>query len=86
MSRFYVGQRVRIVKCIFKPEYVGQETTVVRGLHISRHPVTGELFECYDVAIDPEFGPKPGYLEPLTDSYDKISWSECIWRPSHEMA
>lgn len=83
MSRFYVGQRVRIVRSIDNPEFVGQVTTITRDLHISWSITRGEYYEAYGVAIHPRFGPRPDALEPATDSYDKIEWSECIWKPDH---
>jgi len=82
MSRFYVGQRVRI-KYNMKPWgaiCVGKEATILA--------LVDELY-----ALDVDGVPRPSpqmpwlaaadQLEPITDSYDITTWDQCVWQPEH---
>jgi hypothetical protein len=35
----------------------------------------------FDCAGEDDWCAPPEHLAPITDSYDKIEWSECIWAP-----
>lgn len=83
MSKFRVGQRVRIVRCKNTPWANGLQATIVAkaSVLIATH---------WRVAIDGHPGPFYGgwetyeqNLEPATDCYDKTEWSECVWKPEH---
>jgi hypothetical protein len=97
MSRFYVGQRVKVVRSTEgcrgrgeRPHIVANgvgRTGVIAGT--MSHPNVGfHPHGDYDVSIrldTGELGMCPSVcLEPITDSYDKVEWSECLWRPQHE--
>lgn len=83
MAIFFVGQRVRIIRCVTKPEYVGRETVITAPLDTYWSKTFNRQYEAYRVAIDDKFGPAPDALEPATDANDKIEWSECLWCPEH---
>ena len=87
MSRFYVGQRVRLVY-VSKPEnkhLVGMECSIVSvstfidgtpGLGLSITPLakSGWLAE-------------PEWVEPiLYDGNQLVSWEECLWQPEGQAA
>lgn len=89
MSRFYVGQRVRIVFSLVPWEFghlVGLEGSV---MSIDEDRLSG----CkYALDIDgfgsrDQFGNsywyRPEQLEPAADSNSVVSWSECAWKPHH---
>lgn len=89
MSIFRVGQRVRIKFCYnahLFGDVTGKEATIF-------HKVQDDKFgTMWSALIDgePEFrnDGQPHWfseaqLEPATDSYDKISWDACIWKPDH---
>ena len=67
MATFFLGQRVRIRYCLFRPELSGRETRVTGPLQQFVRP-NGEPYMGYDVEIDPDFGPKPDQLEPILPS------------------
>ena len=81
MSRFYVGQRVRIKYNKFPvgAVCVGKEATVTSvmpdlyGIDVDKTPCPNPLGWLAD----------PDQLEPLTDSYDKTTWDQCVWMPEH---
>jgi hypothetical protein len=94
MSRFYVGQRVRIKWSSDHPELNGTLGTIrcaafvvphaSRGTYIG-HEVVTDLWGSSTPPDDPRatFAPAVDQLEPLTDSYDVTSWDTCVWRPEH---
>jgi len=78
MSRFYIGQRLRI-KWVHQPRHsheVGQ---------------SGEIFEIVHQAIYGAGVRLKGFngwytntqVEPITDSYDKSTWDRCVRKPEH---
>lgn len=87
MSRFYVGQRVRIVRCIRieNASFVGREAVVTEvrrfahwegdgyGLDICPITQSGIFHNCWSEE----------QLEPATDCYDKTTWDTCVWQPEH---
>ena len=89
MSRFYVGQRVRIVKAVYE-ENIGREA-VIKEFKFSPkgHICTnGDLLPFdSDVEITMDNGQHrsshTSMLSPITDTYDKTSWDECMWKPEH---
>lgn len=82
MSKFRVGQMVRIRYSKHRPDYIGMETTITGAPeHCARYD--GDFWIGYPVAIDPNFFPRELYLEPATDSYDVVSWDACVWKPEH---
>lgn len=85
MTRFYVGQRVRIVGieyfgCLTSPR--GLEAIVtgigsffgeLSGINYTHEVSTGSrkiLVNSYEI-------------EPATDSYDLSTWDKCVWQPEH---
>lgn len=83
MSRFYVGQRVRLVRCRNAKWANGREATIVAraSVHIGLH---------WRIRVDGVPGPLGGgwetlerHLEPPTDSYDVVRWEGCVWKPEH---
>lgn len=86
MSRFFVGQRVRIIGCD-DPEdleamaLIGSEATV-RALDIFN-----ELDEPGNIGVivgnEDDWCFLPHELEPATFANEKISWEECAWCPEH---
>ena len=88
MSRFYVGQRVRIVAAYTQRGIaeVGKEGVItgVRSGSEYRGPAIYSLdispFELIDGGT---YGLGEDQLEPATDSYDVVSWKDCVWQPEH---
>jgi hypothetical protein len=91
MSRFYVGQRVRLVRSAR-----GREGKVGRILsfHLEEPATNPGWYSNVSVAWDDGTicgAPSEGYrrcchtdnLESITDTYDKTSWDECVWKPEH---
>jgi hypothetical protein len=68
MSRFFVGQRVRVVRSDFYPQFVGREAVITEGLHACIKRSTGMTYYCYTVDLDPGFGPTADQLEPILPS------------------
>ena len=86
MSRFYVGQRVRIVSCddpedLEAMSMIGREAVVDSLDVMNEEDVTGNVGVTIDG--DDEWCFWPHELEPITDSYDKSTWDQCIWKPEH---
>jgi hypothetical protein len=98
MSKFRVGQRVRI-KWDWNPSWpncegrdmTGAEATVIETFE---EDAVWEVWpedkdvQCYVLHIDGKELPEDGYhredqLEPATDSYDVIRWDQCVWQPEH---
>lgn len=96
MTTFRVGQRVRIKWSNGWPELAGETGTIVRrsidgGLTgRSEWSVAPDVWGTY-IAPRPSpngglgFGPSSDQLEPLTDSYDLVSWESMrdLWVPEH---
>ncbi|KAF1009513.1 MAG: hypothetical protein GAK28_00151 [Luteibacter sp.] len=81
MSRFYVGQRVRI-KYAYTAEgekCVGRQASILGLFEDGRFWVDVESICCPNGGKWRAYGDQ---LEPITDSYDKVEWSECLWRPT----
>lgn len=84
---FWVGQRIRITKgrVDLRPvlsELLGQPGTVTDGRKIREEPI-----QSYAIKLDNfpgEFAAVQEALEPLYDGDQKISWSECAWKPKKE--
>ncbi len=94
MSHFYVGQRLRIKWSRNWPDLAGKEGAIVEASEDGGLNGTSEWIvapDCWGVAIAPHpglngaarFGPSSSQLEPITDSYDKVEWSACLWAPEH---
>lgn len=90
MSRFYVGQRVRIKFSRRWPELSGTEGTVSLLMYgcAERKPGTVPVApDAWGSIICPHgdayFSPKEENIEPATDSYDVTTWDSCVWRPEH---
>ena len=75
MSKFYVGQRVRVRYCLMCPEYTGAETVITRPLEKWRSLRTGEWYMGYSVALDPSFCPRPEQLEPIVPPHEASQYS-----------
>ena len=96
MTVFRVGQRVRIKWSFGWPELAGETGTIVQrtrdaGIRgISEWNVAPDIWGTH---IAPRaapngaewFGPNSDQLEPLTDSYDLVSWESMrdLWMPEH---
>lgn len=97
MSKFRVGQRVRIVGCAegnYMGRNIGKTGVIVRKWRASiRQWICGESrggpYWIVDVAPvndsgDP-FGWAEKHLSPCAyDGNEKVSWSECLWQPTPE--
>lgn len=85
MSRFYVGQRVRLVgHWRGTGESVhGSEARIHAGPDCYLGRTTGEIYS-WLVLVDGHriVCTNDRDMEPITDCYDKTTWDECIWRPS----
>lgn len=92
MSRFYVGQRVRIKFCYFpviNGDCSGMQGAITEKTVGMLH---SEIVDAWKVVIDglSEFTSRghprlftDSQLEPATDSYDKTEWKDCAWKPDH---
>lgn len=97
MSRFYVGQRVRVVRStkglkgrlkgrpILVEAPIGKTGTIAGTV---TQPNAGfNAKGDFDVSLrldSGELGMCPSVcLEPATDSYDKTTWKTCVWQPEH---
>ena len=83
MSKFYVGQKVRLIECgLFgytpRSPLTGKTGTVSSEAYTSRLGDTR-----YRVALDDgdEAQSIPEGLEPIDDSRDLTTWDACAWRP-----
>ena len=97
MTIFRVGQRVRVKYCEH-PEKFGDlsgHEGVVTG-HCMARTVRSKIVSSYTVLVDglpairSDGAPYifiPDQLEPLTDSYDLVSWESMrdLWVPEHLM-
>lgn len=93
MSKFYVGQRVRIVGAINLTQFNGREATVVARVYSATARPGYE--HGWALSIDHEVPPPTNgarswapwqdyQLAPAYDGNEKVSWSECLWQPSPE--
>jgi len=86
MSRFFIGQRVRIKWSKYWPYLAGEQGTIARrvdngdGDWVVAPDCWGDTHPLDD---DEEFGPGEEQLEPATDGNMLVSWSDCAWRPEH---
>ncbi|MGE7136014.1 hypothetical protein ACQKIE_00075 [Luteibacter sp. NPDC031894] len=85
MSRFYVGQRVRVIR-VRDPDPECQAVLGAEGV-VNALNVENKMDEWGNVGVtidgDSGWCFLPSDLEPATDANDKIEWSECIWQPEH---
>lgn len=65
MSRFFVGQRVRVKWCMALPELGGRETRITGPMIEFFNAFTGRESEGYPVELHPNFYPAPHQLEPI---------------------
>lgn len=87
MSRFSVGQRVRIIA---SGPYRGTVCTVMSPLIPARNAKLrivpdGELVHELDIdgPGDTAMIATPDCLEPINDGDQPASWSDCAWKPKH---
>lgn len=81
MASFLIGQRVRVVKAYFFPEFLGKEVTITSEL--TQH----EIWETYGYWTNVDLWGTPEQFEPIQDEGRKVvAWSECLWQPTHESA
>ena len=96
MTTFRIGQRVRIKWSLGWPELAGETGTIVE-----RSPNSGirggsewnVAPDAWGTHVSPRrglgggawFAPNSDQLEPLTDSYDLVSWESMreLWMPEH---
>lgn len=88
MSKFKVGDRVRIVGADFDKTVIGTETTIV-GYCAPRHAADGKEGWFVDLPTATGRFTPSGYrccqtyhLEPVYDGNERVSWSSCVWQPS----
>jgi len=85
MSRFFVGQRVRVVRADY-PENEGIEVVITGINQVGMSAIDGQTFVGYGVNITNRFGnsaiAREDQLEPITDRNTKVEWSECAWQPN----
>ena len=97
MSRFRVGQRVRIrwdwppdePNLLSCHDFTGYEATVVEIMPLWCNQSEDADIQCYVLLID-GFDFEDGYhredqIEPLTDANDLVSWGSMrdLWVPAH---
>lgn len=91
MSKFYVGQRVRVVfaRTAEGRLFVGKEATVTSVWYGIGYD-SRTLRHGYGLDIRPVMHDGKAWiywsddqLEPATDSYDVVSWKDCVWQPEH---
>lgn len=95
MSTFRVGQRVRVVVAIFRPEIAGREGTITSDLQPGFGINSNRDIWGYEVDIDGfgRLGPsgypwmlRPWQLEPIQPERNQtIAWEECICGPDGKM-
>lgn len=91
MSRFRIGQKVRIVSAetAYGRSFVGREGFVVSmmsgcDLDTDRPRLGYGLDICPIERHDGTWMTWADWqLEPATDSYDVVSWQDCAWKPEH---
>lgn len=98
MSKFRVGQRVRIKWSYAWPELNGTTGVIVdRASPYGWSPPYSPKGNEWKVAPDSwgtpyappsssvigTFCPGEEQLEPATDCYDKTEWDACVWKPEH---
>lgn len=96
MSRFFVGQRVRILWSNGWPELRGQCGTVlqigdwntVQGARVNYFVVPdtwgSQRAPTPGIFGGHYFGATSDQLEPLTDpGREVIAWADCVWKPDH---
>jgi hypothetical protein len=85
MTTFYVGQRVRIKRAetIEGSFYVGKEAVVTEFYPHFDGDLYGLDICPMDSDMDSVWGWTPDQLEPLTDSYELVSWESMrdLWVP-----
>lgn len=93
MSRFFVGQRVRILWSRGWPELAGQLGAIVarsptKGVEgISEWRVAPDVWGSHEAPRRGDngaslFAPNSNQLEPIQDpGREVVSWSECLWKP-----
>lgn len=80
MSRkFSVGQRVRIVKVDRRTDLLGTETVITAIDRAGLHEI--DIPSDIDVDYWPHFWCRAEQIEPIYDGNEKVSWSECAWKP-----
>lgn len=98
MSRFFVGQRVRILWSKNYPELIGEQGEIVAQESGDPHPETGYIGDwvvapdCWGTHLVPggknRFSPREKNLAPVYDGHEKTSWDAMkgLWQPSPEPA
>ncbi|GAA0696266.1 hypothetical protein GCM10009429_23530 [Dyella marensis] len=88
MSRFYVGQRVVLARPR-NPNNKGLTGTIVRFSEFPKGTMMRDgacSINC-DCVVDYDArgmcADHTERLDPLTDSYDVVSWKDCAWKPEH---
>lgn len=88
MAKFFVGQRVKLVRAT-NPQNNGMTGTIVRFEDtplgtLAANGLTTIHCNCvvnYDA--DRMHFEHTDRLEPATDSYDVTTWDSCVWQPEH---
>lgn len=79
MTRFFIGQRVRIVRTFHNPKYLGCEARIVDSA----------LFYDWTVLLPDgsKWATKCEQLEPIQpEGMKPVEWSECLWQPNEVAA
>jgi hypothetical protein len=90
MSKFYVGQRVRIVRADVNPHLIGTEARIIGPYRKGRNKT---LPAWYGWPLDVrgssgnQIVAEEWKIEPLQPERNQtIAWSECVWKPEHMRA
>ena len=77
MARFYVGQRVRIVKTTQHHHLLGKEANII-GLDSEARSKDGDMVRGFELDVRGPNGHNivchTWQIEPLTDCYDTTTW------------
>jgi hypothetical protein len=87
MSKFNVGDRVRVIDSRELPQHEGEQTVIteVMGRAYHQHPdFPNDTWYCTELTFeDGERCVYPaGALEPIYDGNETVSWSSCVWQPN----
>lgn len=83
--KFYVGQRVRLIAKGVDPYGMhGTEATIV-AINVtgnrSTGPYVGHEIDIANPFTNRGWIVRPDNLEPIDDSRELTTWSQCVWKP-----
>lgn len=91
MSKFKVGDRVRIIRTQKYPQCLGMICAIKGGLKLRTDLSTGKRLLRYQLDILAPGSPHhalvmPSQIEPYYDGDEPAKWSECVWQPKQVTA